>query len=279
MRTTGEICPESISVRSEQGSANRVKPPAVPLSPVRLATPPSPVRDSTGPSPGKAVTLIEKGGKSTETKNDFERFGALTDMQGVIQGSLVDGLVVSKSPGYAGSDDMLLVRVWNVTSRPIVIHSGSAVTCIELVPKQTSQAQPCRKVSVRQSAVTVEKKLPPALEDLLLRAQVDTDEQRQAVRELLWEFQDAFSCHGEIGRCDLVEMEIDTGDHPPIKMAARRVPIHQQQVVDDCMDDMIALDAIEPAPESAWAFPVNLIPKKRTGGATDSWRFAIDYRN
>ena len=45
------------------------------------------------------------------------------------------------------------------------------------------------------------------------------------------------------------------------------------------MREMIDLDAVEPAPESEWAFPVNLVPTKAIGKGTTAWRFAIDYPN
>lgn len=65
--------------------------------------------------------------------------------------------------------------------------------------------------------------LPAPLEKLLKSTDGNLDDaQRPQVRELLREFQDVFSCNGEIGHRTLVEHEIETGSSPPIKQPPRR---------------------------------------------------------
>ena len=277
VRTVGEIALPTAGDQSDQGrsSAATCTVPLSPCPPVPLSahSPSVPQSPGTTSDPAKTVDPAESARRTP--KNASEEFGLPAGTRGSLQGSFIEGLLVSVCPGFAGRDDMLVVRVWNINPSPIRIKEGAAVTCIALEPSRPPHLCPVRSVSTSHP----DPDLPEPLVDLLNRAQLEDDGQRQALRELLVEYKSAFSCNGEIGRCDLVEIEIDTGNHPPIKMPPRRVPIHQQHIIDDCMDDMIELDAVEPAPESEWAFPVNLVPKKSVGKGTNSWRFAIDYRN
>ena len=265
VRISGEMTPGT-DAKPEQGLTGQVQ--SVHHSSSQSS---SVQHQSSGDKAGEPL----KASKSVpQAKNGNKEFGLPVDIRGSLQGSFIEGLLVSAAPGYAGRDDTLTLRVWNTTPYSIRLKEGTAVTCIALEPHRPPILCP-----TRSTAVTRETDLPEPLVDLVQRAQVDTDEQRQAIRQVLSEYKSAFSCNGEIGRCDLVEIEIDTGDHKPIKMAPRRVALHQQHVIDDCMDEMIDLDAVEPAPESEWAFPVNLVPKKAVGKGTTAWRFAIDYRN
>ena len=61
----------------------------------------------------------------------------------------------------------------------------------------------------------------------------------------------------DIGFCDILEHDIDTGDHHPIKQSPRRPPFSARQAEDDILDEMIQTGVIEPS-ESPWASPVCL---------------------
>ena len=70
----------------------------------------------------------------------------------------------------------------------------------------------------------------------------------------------------------LVEFNIDTGDSPPIKQAAHRVPYAARQEIAAQLSKMQDGGVIQPS-KSSWASPVVLV-RKRDG----SLRFCIDYR-
>lgn len=114
--------------------------------------------------------------------------------------------------------------------------------------------------------------LPLPLEKLLDTCEELTDGQRGQVRDVLLEFQDVFSCSGEIGHCTLVEHMIETGDAAPIKQAPRRLALSEQKKADTCIEDMLDKDVIGPS-SSPWASPVVLLTKK-----DGKPRFAIDLR-
>ena len=71
---------------------------------------------------------------------------------------------------------------------------------------------------------------------------------------------------------DKVEHKIDTGDHPPIKQRARRLPIHKRPEAEKEIDNMLQDEVIRPS-ESPWASPIVLVTKK-----DGTIRFCIDFR-
>jgi len=77
----------------------------------------------------------------------------------------------------------------------------------------------------------------------------------------------------DVGRTDIIEHSIDTGDSRPIKQSLRRHATAHLPYIDATVDDMLKHDIIEPA-ASPWASNVVLI-KKKDGGL----RFCIDYRH
>jgi len=76
----------------------------------------------------------------------------------------------------------------------------------------------------------------------------------------------------DLGFCEVLEHDIDTGDARPIKQPPRRPPLSQGNVENELLDDMLATGVIEPS-NSPWASPVTLV-KKPDG----SFRFCVDYR-
>ena len=72
--------------------------------------------------------------------------------------------------------------------------------------------------------------------------------QRKGLASLLDEFTDVFSLGpSDLGRTGIVQHRIDTGDHPPIKQAPRRIPMHQQGTVRQHVDDMLQHGVVQPS--------------------------------
>ena len=90
---------------------------------------------------------------------------------------------------------------------------------------------------------------------------------------LLSEFHEAFSLDDdERGETDLVQLTIDTGDAPPVRQSARRIPMAAQQDLAQLLESMQKSHVIQPS-ESPWASPVVLVRKK-----DGSLRLYVDYR-
>ena len=65
----------------------------------------------------------------------------------------------------------------------------------------------------------------------------------------------------ELGHTKTVEMKIETGDQSPIKLRPYRTPIHNREVVDKAIDEMLEAGVIRRS-KSAWSFSVVIVDKK-----------------
>ena len=101
---------------------------------------------------------------------------------------------------------------------------------------------------------------------------LDTEQHRQ-VSQLLHEYRDIFSTSAyDMGRTGLVEHEINTGDHRPVRQGLRRHPIAHLDIIDKQVREMVRHDLVEPA-ASPWAANVVLVRKK-----DGTHRLCVDYR-
>ena len=76
----------------------------------------------------------------------------------------------------------------------------------------------------------------------------------------------------DLGFCKLIEHDIDTGDHRPIRQSPRLPPLAARDAEDQILDEMLDSGVIEPS-NSPWASPVCLVRKK-----DGAFRFCVDYR-
>ena len=89
----------------------------------------------------------------------------------------------------------------------------------------------------------------------------------------LSQYHDIFSLEdGERGETDLTEMTIETGDSPPKRVPARRMPLAVRQEVARQLRVMQEAGVIQPS-TSPWSSPVVMVRKK-----DGTQRFCVDYR-
>ena len=201
--------------------------------------------------------------------------------KGAVCGNSVIG-IVEPSPGFAEQhnlllarvlaqpkDDMVPVRVINPSPAPVTLYQNTSVGTFSQLEDGALESASCNRLSTKKTRRT----------KLLVSGQFDLDAmnlskpQRKELASLLDEFTDIFSSGpADLGRTSIVQHCIDTGDHPPIKQAPRRVPMHQQGTVRQHVDDMLQHGVVQPS-TSPWAAPIVLVKKK--DGST---RFCVDYR-
>ena len=100
-----------------------------------------------------------------------------------------------------------------------------------------------------------------------------TEEQKKPFFGLLMKYQNVFAkSKYDLGRTTIVQHEIDTGDHRPIKQAPLRMPLNKKEVVRKEVQNMLRNGIIEPS-VSPWSSPIVLVEKK-----DHSTRFCVDYR-
>jgi transposase InsO family protein len=100
-----------------------------------------------------------------------------------------------------------------------------------------------------------------------------SEKERGLLRRVLWRHADIWARDSQdLGSTDLATHSIDTGGHPPIKIPARRVPLHKQDAMRSEVAKMLDKGIIEPC-DGPWSSPVVLAAKK-----DGTLRFCIDYR-
>ena len=65
------------------------------------------------------------------------------------------------------------------------------------------------------------------------------------LKELLYDHQDTFAKDSsDLGFCDILQHDIDTGDAPPIKQSPRRPPLAAAAAEDEILDEMLSTGVI-----------------------------------
>ncbi|GBM27783.1 Retrovirus-related Pol polyprotein from transposon 297 [Araneus ventricosus] len=151
------------------------------------------------------------------------------------------------------------VRVLNLDHKPKTIDKGTVIATCE----------PVVDIVARPQEFSESLRLPSILENL----EGLNEEQRTAVKELLQEFQNLFSTSdSDVGRCNMTQHRINTGNHPPIKQYPRRLPLAKKEEAERLVKEMVDNGIIEES-SGPWASPIVLVKKK--DGST---RFCVDYR-
>ena len=95
----------------------------------------------------------------------------------------------------------------------------------------------------------------------------------KGLKQLMYDHKDTFATSSaDLGFCDILRHDIDTGDARPIKQSPRRPPLAAKDAEDEILDDMLRTGMIEPS-TSSWVSPVCLVKKK-----DGTFRFCINYR-
>ena len=89
-----------------------------------------------------------------------------------------------------------------------------------------------------------------------------SDENKTKLVSCLCQYSDVFvGSDGKLGRTTKVSHTIDTGNHKPVKLPPRRLPIAQREIAEKEIKTMLDQDVIEPSC-SPWASPIVLVKKK-----------------
>ena len=118
----------------------------------------------------------------------------------------------------------------------------------------------------------------PAHRKVLLEDKNISSETRTAFEQLCEKYDDIISKNsGDIGKTILIEMEIDTGNHPPVASKPYTLPLKHYEWV-QCEIEMLERAGIIERSISPWASPVVIVPKKSAPGEPPRRRMCVDYR-
>ena len=105
-----------------------------------------------------------------------------------------------------------------------------------------------------------------------------SEEQRQSFKDLCMEFKDIFSTDsGDIGKTPLLEVEIDTGDSPPITQKPYTLPLKHTEWVQRELEILEKAGVIVRS-VSPWASLIIVVPKRTALGEPPKQRLCVDYR-
>jgi hypothetical protein len=117
--------------------------------------------------------------------------------------------------------------------------------------------------------------IPDHLRDLFERSVsvIQSEEEKDLVRNFLCEYADIFSTSAsDTERTGVIEHDIFTGDHQPVKLPARRMPTTKTDEAEKAIDEMRKHGVIGQS-TSPWSSPIVLVRKK-----DGSMLFCLDYR-
>ena len=118
----------------------------------------------------------------------------------------------------------------------------------------------------------------PVHRKVLLEDKNISPKMQEAFDKLCEKYNDIISKNsGDIGKTMLVEMEIDTGNHPPIASKPYTLPLKHYDWVQREIETLEKAGIIERS-ISPWASPIVIVPKKSAPGKPPRRRMCVDYR-
>ena len=118
----------------------------------------------------------------------------------------------------------------------------------------------------------------PVHRKVLLEDKNISSKTQKAFDKLCKKYKDIISKNsGDIGKTMLVEMEIDTGNHPPIALKPYTLPLKHYEWVQKEIETLERAGIIERS-ISPSASPVVIVPKKSAPGEPPRRRMCMDYR-
>jgi transposase InsO family protein/predicted aspartyl protease len=181
-------------------------------------------------------------------------------------GSFSDNLLVARSISEV-TVGRVSVRLCNTSERPVTIKANQRVAeaCSVEVVEGTGE-------KLNEDSDEVPEHLTEVYSAACERGDL-TEETRKRLRALLARYGTLFAKHdNDLGRTNLIQHDIHTGDAPPIRQPPRRVPYGMLAEYDAEMERLLKSGAASPG-QSPWASPVVLVRKK-----DGSVRFCVDYR-
>ena len=164
-------------------------------------------------------------------------------------------------------------------SQPIDISEIMTETSIEPSPigigednfVEVSQEQEEKKFITSPADIDIHQKVELQDADV-------SEEHQNAFKELCNEFKDIFLVDlSDIGKTPLVEMEIDTGDSPPITQKPYTLPLKHDEWVQKELEILEKAGVIVRS-VSPWASPIVVVPKRTAPGEPPKRRLCVDYQ-
>ena len=190
------------------------------------------------------------------------------------------GLYVGRTLVSAGESGLVPVRILNASDKTQIIGAQTVVAVAKPVtsvaelefPEADSHYPKPEVDKSKQGGENHGEALPDPLRELWNRSTKQlTEEESQAVAELLHQHKDVFSLsEQDLTRTNLVKHHVDTGHARPIKQQPRRTSLAKHAEIEREVDDLLQRGIVK---KSNSPSPAVLVTKK-----DGSQRFCVDYR-
>ncbi len=222
------------------------------------------------PPKSEAIISTQLKDKCTYNNDNEESLGIVESTWEFVE---QQQMMIAKTLVQSDQDELSL-RIINPHEEPKKLYANTVVATLEPIVNVVEEETvlKCNNITTEEEKMTNE--LPEHLHNLFTRSKEHLDEtQQKGLRELLFRNQHLFAKNkSELGRTNLVKHSINTGDAAPIKMPARRLPLHQREIEKEQVEAMLQQNVIEPS-DSPWRSSVVLVKKK-----DGSYRWCVDFR-
>lgn len=170
----------------------------------------------------------------------------------------------------SGSDNDMLVFAQNNAYHPFVLEKGQV--CGVMTPIHNKQVSSVEALSAdkhdnNQTGLSSNNNNSGQVQGQQGRIQPSIlkhvpKEQKPKLTALLSKYQHLFAEKDtDLGKTHLVEMDINTGDHAPIRQRPYKCPIKMESQVQSHIEQMLNSNIISES-SSPWASPIVIVPKK-----------------
>ena len=193
---------------------------------------------------------------------------------GVIESTQTKTAVMAARTLIDSAAETVPVKLLNPCSEPTTVYKGTKIATLEEVSEIDTSIAAVRPSEQSSQHTKPSSDLSDALWTTVSRSDTDLDpNQQQQLYKLLLQFHDVFATdQHDLGHTTVIQHQIDTGNSPPIRQHARRMPPIHRQEAKQLLQDMLSNGIIQPS-SSPWASPIVLVKKK-----DGTLRFCIDYR-
>ena len=176
------------------------------------------------------------------------------------------GLMVINGLCKPNNSRKVLLTFVNMTNRHFTLNKGNVVGKVQElqdaeineIVAETYEAEPCTEVVI----------------PLIQKQRNGSNNEQERIKELLEKHSDIFAKHDyDLGRTNLIEAHIETGDARPIRKRMFRTPFAHREEVKRQIHEMLKAGLISPS-NSPWSVPIFCVKKK-----DGSQRIVCDYRS
>ena len=168
-------------------------------------------------------------------------------------------------------DGTMVIAMENHNHHPVNLEEGQLLGALKPVNVVLTPPTVCAVNSAKPPIYTKDR-----TNEVLWQLDIEDsleENHKKSLCTIVDEFAEVFALNStELGRTDLVQHVINTGDHLPIKQLPHRTPFALRKQTEELIDKMLQEGVIKSS-NSPWASPVVLVAKK--DGST---RFCVDYR-